>query len=75
MVNQATVMLKESRLAKMISDIESGRAVDYGEVAALQALDIARMGELFLLDRLEAEDEADRQMEELLKGPFNGGSS
>ncbi len=61
-------MLRESRLAGVIFDIEAGGRVNYGKVTTLQALDFARMGQLFLLDRLEAEEEADKEMEELLNG-------
>ncbi len=66
MANRAIEMLGESRLAKVISDIEAGEQVDYGRVATLQAFDIARAGEVFLAERLKMEDEADRQMEEIL---------
>ncbi len=66
MANRAIEMLEESRLAKVISDIEAGEQVDYGRVATLQAFDIARAGEVFLAERLKMEDEADKEMEELL---------
>ncbi|KKM48674.1 hypothetical protein LCGC14_1557520 [marine sediment metagenome] len=66
MANRAIEMLKESRLAKVISDIEAGEQVDYGRVATLQAFDTARAGEVFLAERLKMEDEANRQMEEIL---------
>ncbi len=66
MANRAIEMLGKSRLVKVISDIEAGEQVDYGKVATLQAFDIARAGEVFLAERLKIEDEADRQMEEIL---------
>ncbi len=66
-------MLRESRLTGMISDIEAGEQVDYGKVAALQAFDFARAGEIFLAERLKMEDEADRQMEKMMNQPINGG--
>jgi len=66
MANRAIEILGESRLAKVISDIEAGEQVDYGRVATLQAFDTARAGEVFLAERLKMEDEANRQMEEIL---------
>ncbi len=73
MANRVIEMLEESRLARVISDVEAGEQVDYGKVATLQAFDFARMGEIFLVERLQMEDEADRQMEEMMNGPFTGG--
>lgn len=55
-------MLEESRLAGMTEDIEAGRPVDVKKVETLQALDIARAGQLFLADALKREDKADEQL-------------
>ncbi len=74
MANRVVESLKESRLARMITNIEAGEKVDYGKVATLQAFDFVRAGQLFLAERLEIEEEADRQMEELLNQPMYGGS-
>ncbi len=73
MSTRAIKLLRDPRIVGVISDIEAGEPVDYRKVAALQALDFARMGQLFLLDRLEAEEEADRQIEELMNQAVNGG--
>ncbi len=54
-------MLEESRLVGVIEDIEAGRPVDVKEIEILQALDIARAGQLFLADALRREDEADEE--------------
>ena len=73
MANRVIEMLEESRLARVISDVEAGEQVDYGKVATLQAFDIARAGEVFLAERLKMEDEADRQLEEMMNQSMNGG--
>lgn len=59
-------ILEESRLAGVIEDVEAGRSVDVKKVETLQALDIARAGQLFLRDALIREDEADAEFERQL---------
>lgn len=57
--------LDQSRTARLIEQVEQGEAVDVRRVLALQALDVARVGELFVLDAIEAEEEADAECERL----------
>ena len=64
--SRAIPMLEESRLAGVIEDVEAGRPVDVKKVETLQALDIARAGQLFLRDALIREDEADAEFERQL---------
>ena len=55
--------LENSRLASVIDRIEKGEEVDIRRVLTLQALDVALAGELFLLDALDGEDQADAFLE------------
>ena len=57
--------LDKSRTARLIEQVEAGEDVDLKRVLALQALDLARVGELFVLDAMEAEDKADAELERL----------
>lgn len=61
-------MLETNRLTEVIGQVERGEEVDVNRVLALQSLDIARAGQLFLADALKREDEADEQFRQLLSG-------
>ncbi len=65
--SRAISMLEESRLAVVIEDVEGERSVNIKKVTALQALDVARAGQLFLADALKREDEADAEFERRLR--------
>lgn len=58
--------LENSRLAKVIQQVEAGETVDLEQVLTLQALDIARVGELFALESITAEKEANDRLEQQL---------
>lgn len=60
--------MENSRLASVISKVENGEPVDIQQTLTLQALDIARAGELFLLDSLDSEDESDAFLERFGRG-------
>lgn len=60
--SRAIQLLEESRLAGVIEDVEAGRPVDVRKIETLQALDVARVGQLFLVDALEREDKADEEL-------------
>jgi len=60
--------LERSRTVDVIERLERGEAVDPRRVAALQALDLARIGELFVLETLEEEAAADERAERLASG-------
>jgi len=51
--------LENSRASRLIEQIEQGEEVDVRRVLALQALDLVRVGELFAVDAMEADREAD----------------
>ena len=61
-------LLKNSRIARAIETVEKGGRVDWNRLATLQALDIVRAGQLFLVDALEREDEADEQLRQFADG-------
>jgi len=52
-----------SRIQQAIEAEERGERVDYGKLARLQVLDIARLGEKFVDDTLERERLADDKLE------------
>lgn len=58
--------LENSRLAQAITQLESGESVDWQKVAELQALELARIGEVFALETIKTEREADDQFSEQL---------
>lgn len=58
-MNSFDEILENSRLADMIERIERGESVDTNRVLTLQALDVARVGELFVKDAIEREREFD----------------
>ena len=58
-------LLEQSPLVELMEKIEKGEEVDMRRFLALQALTTARAGELFLLDALDAEDQADAFLEGL----------
>lgn len=68
MKSLAIDMLETNRLTEVIGQVERGEEVDVNRVLALQSLDIARAGQLFLADALKREDEADEQFRQLLSG-------
>lgn len=57
----AESILGESRLAGLVKDVEAGRPVDLKKAALLQALDLARLGEQFALEAIQAENDADAE--------------
>lgn len=61
-------LLENSRLAQSIEQVEKGEAVDWRKVAELQALDLARLGELYALETIQRERQADDQLAEQLRG-------
>ena len=68
MTGLAIDMLENNRLASVIGQVEEGEEVDIDRVLALQSLDAARAGQLFLVDALKREDEADEQFEHFVSG-------
>lgn len=62
-------LLDHSRLARVQQQLAAGEEVDTVRVLALQALDMARVGELFALEALQAEDRADEQFGQLVQAP------
>ena len=56
--------LQNSRLASIIQRVQAGEAVDFKREAELQALEIARIGELFALDTIQTEKQADDDLEQ-----------
>lgn len=65
MTSRTIEMLEKSRLAGVIEQVEKGEEVDTNRILTLQALDIARAGELFVAEALKREDEADEQFRQL----------
>lgn len=59
MTTRIREFLENSRIAATIADVELGNEIDWAKLGKLQTLDLARIGELFLLDQLDAEDLAD----------------
>lgn len=59
MSQRLTDFLEQSALAETIRKVEQGEEVDYNQVLTLQALQIARLGELYALDVIESEQAAD----------------
>lgn len=62
-----THILENSRLAKAIEQVEQGEAVDWKKVAELQALDAARFVELYALETLKSDRDADDKFEQQLR--------
>lgn len=67
-MSRLSEVLNTSRVSDLIGKIERGESVDYGRELTLQALDVARVGELFVLDAMDAEREADERFERQLHG-------
>lgn len=61
MSSRQAQMLEGSRLSDLIAKIEAGESVDLQRVATLQALDIARAGEVFVADAIQRERDADER--------------
>lgn len=61
-MSAAVDFLKQSRLVDLIKQVEQGEDVDLKRVAKLQALDLARLGEVFVVEALEREEQADEQL-------------
>lgn len=59
--------LRSSRLAGAIGQIERNEEVDWKQLAHLQALDLVHTSQLFLADRIEAEEAADAQAIEVAR--------
>lgn len=55
--------LNNSRIQAAIGQVENNEDVDWAKLGKLQTLDLARVGELFLLEALEREDIADASLE------------
>ena len=53
-----------SRIQDVIESVEKGEPVDYGRVLALQALDVARLDELYAEESSARQDQADEQLAE-----------
>ncbi len=68
MTSLAIDMLENNRLAEVIEQVEKGEEVDVDRALALQSLDAVRAGQLFLVDALKREDEADEQFKQLVNG-------
>ena len=64
----ATKLLEESRLATLIGQVERGEEVDWDRLLRLQALDVARAGELFMADAMRREDESYEHCRQLIDG-------
>lgn len=62
---RVTDYLENSRTAQVIDKLEKGEHVDFGKLRTLQAFDTVRLGELFALDHIESEREADDKLLEL----------
>lgn len=57
-----------SRMAQLIGRLEAGEEISSDELrslARLQALDVARLGEVYLSGRLAEEDKRTREFDEL----------
>jgi hypothetical protein len=61
-----TDRLRNSRLAGVAAQLESGEPVDWRRLAQQQAIDMARDGQLALADAIEREEEFDERFEQLL---------
>lgn len=61
-MNAASTILESSRLVNLIGQVERGETPDLKRVLTLQALDVARLGELFALEVLNAESTSDEQL-------------
>lgn len=48
-----------SRIASAIQSVESGEEVDWNTMGLLQALDLARIGELYLVELIKGDAAAD----------------
>lgn len=62
-----TDMLRESRLTRLIEDVENGRPVDFDRLAALQTLDVAQIGRLFLAEAIDFQESEDLRYEQIMK--------
>lgn len=60
-MNPIRDILIGSRLASVIEQVEKGENVDLSRALVLQALDVARIGELYVAEILEREDIADAE--------------
>lgn len=59
MIGDGRQILEHSRIAAVIASVEKGEHVDTERVLALQALDVARSGELFAVEFMDSERLAD----------------
>ncbi len=57
--------LENSRLVKVIEQVEAGEKVDWARVGLLQTLDVARAGQQALVEALEQQDEANEHFRQL----------
>lgn len=64
-MSRLTDFLENSRTARLIQQVEQGEDVDIRRVLTLQALELARMSELALLDALEIQEAANVECERL----------
>jgi hypothetical protein len=58
----------KSRLAKLIQQVENGEPVDVPRMQTLQALDVARVGELFVADYIERSEQDNADLKRQLTG-------
>lgn len=58
-MSTSTDYLRNSRLAAAVKKVESGDKVDWGQVAALQTLDLGVIGQNFIADAIERNDQTD----------------
>jgi hypothetical protein len=62
----ASVIAVPSRIAKVIELVEKGEPVNFRQVVELQALDLARAGELFAEQTIAMEIAADDRFAEIV---------
>lgn len=62
-----TDILRSGRLNQLIADIETGQAVDYDRLAALQTLETVHIGRLFLADAIDDMESADGRAAEFVR--------
>lgn len=67
-MNRLRAITERDRLGEAAEKVERGEQVDWPQLAALQGLDTARAGRAALLDALDREDEADADLERIIRG-------
>lgn len=64
----ADYLANKSRIAALIADVEGGNPLDLEKAAMLQALDVARIGELAVADHIDRSTESNDQLKQLING-------